>query len=217
MQSLVVWSFLLLPATIAFAQDDRIPPFVRNIEENSEACFKTAILESTLETWMPTYVQRDVRLSAKQKSQLEAEFIEIAKHHYNDYCNKGGSDVDSKAKEALRRSTIADRAAALRSAVETALEPTQLLRLQQIEMQANIHGLIFSHGSADLEKALSLSDEQKARLELAATEIHKHVKAESEMLFLKLMRIELDAVLTDEQRSQADELLGEPLAVSADK
>ena len=73
MRSQFILLVLLFPSAVLFAQGESVPPFARNLDQSLDQCFRATMLESTLETWMPAFVRRELGLSHDQKEKLEAQ------------------------------------------------------------------------------------------------------------------------------------------------
>ena len=206
--------FLLFPSAILLAQGDDVPPFAQNLDRSLDQVFKAAMRESTLESSMPTVVQRELRLSPDQIDKLESQIKAISTKQLDKYVSSITPDSDATAKEAVRRECRDDQLGEIRLAIESTLDSNQMMRLRQIENQGKLEDVFSSTGPDVLGKALNLTDEQKARLKEASERIDETVRLESQLLMLRLMRAELNAVLSEEQRTHADQLLGEPLGAA---
>ncbi len=99
--------------------------------------------------------------------------------------------------------------------LEKVLLPHQLERLKQIDLQSRIQQRgALALTSGDIAKALNLTDEQRDKLEKRAAEVQQELQTQIRQLQADARKKMLD-VLTPDQRTQLDKLLGQQFDLPA--
>ena len=119
------------------------------------------------------------------------------------------SDEQRRAKFGEIRAKLEAVNADTEKQLEKVLLPHQLERLKQIDLQNRIQQRGASAlTSGDIAKALNLTDEQRDKLEKRAAEVQQELQTQIRQLQADARKKMLD-VLTPDQRTQLDKLLGQ--------
>jgi hypothetical protein len=164
-------------------------------------------------------VQQELKLDKAQVDQVTAALKKVHEEYKDDIAKLRDRSVPHD-----QRAALADKVAhASRKAVKGILRPEQAQRFSQIRLQvAGVDGFL-SHKA---QKALKLTDAQKAQVEALTASFHKEVHAlfqggtvKRPEAFKKVHALREEkmgaalAVLTTEQKSAWKELIGEPFHI----
>jgi Spy/CpxP family protein refolding chaperone len=175
----------------------------------------------TLGLVMRPEVQDELQLVDEQRDKV-MDVVEESRDQMRDEMREmfsGFGDLSEEERDA-RRDEIRSRFEAMNTDLESRLKkvllPHQFDRLKQIGVQVRVQQRGASAlSSGDLAEALSLTDEQKEKLEQRAEEVREEMQEKIRQLQAEAREKMLD-VLTPEQRAKLEQLMGDAFELRDD-
>ena len=170
-------------------------------------------------------VQEDLKLTAERKEKLEQHLQELLPDAMQFFQKIDGLQGEEREKELnAYRPKVQEK---LEAVLNEALKEDQRKRLRQLELQRE-GALALWHGDVKIGKDLKITDEQRQQFMVVVQDMQKKIaplinEAQSggnpEEIRPKVLKIrqehesKIEALLTDTQKKQWNELLGKPLAL----
>jgi Spy/CpxP family protein refolding chaperone len=159
-------------------------------------------------------VQQELQLVDEQQEKVQT-VVDEARDQIRDEMRSMFSEMRDLSEDERRerfgeiRARMDEMNTELEGKLKKVLLPHQFDRLKQIDVQSRIQQRGASAlSSGDLAEALSLTDEQKEKLEKRAEEVREELQEKIRQLQTEARDKMLD-VLTPEQRAKLDELMGD--------
>jgi hypothetical protein len=168
-------------------------------------------------------VQDDLKLTKEQKEKLEQHLQELLPDLMQFFQKIDGLKGEGREKELKAyRPKVQEKLAAI---LKETLKEDQRKRLRQLELQQE-GALALWHGDVQIGKGLKITDEQRKQFMAVVQEMQKKIEplikeaqsgGKPEEIGPKIMKIrrehegKIEALLTDAQKKQWQEMLGKPL------
>jgi hypothetical protein len=171
-------------------------------------------------------VQTELKLNGQQIEKIDAIRRVVRENHKEDFNKLRNLGVEERRRQEAALSSAVSQE--IMTAVREVLQPVQAKRLEQVHLQRQ--GLR-AFGDPQVEKALRLTDEQKAKLKIVAEDTAKEVRALfsprarnafpealKKVEALRKTAVEKSvALLTDEQRKLWREMIGDPFGATLEQ
>jgi len=156
-------------------------------------------------------VQQELQLVDEQKDKVQA-LADKARDDMREMFSemRDLNDDERRAQWDEIRPKLEKMNADMEGQLQKSLLPHQLERLKQIDVQSRLQrGGSYALTNGDLAKTLSITAEQKEKLEKRAAEVQQELEAQIRQLRTDARKKLLEEVLTAEQRSQLEKLMGD--------